>query len=246
MKSSFITLTAVASFVGYANAAMMFKDPWAQTKPWKSGEKALLKWTSDKADADKMCDIQMLNGDKLNSNIVATVTNPKSPVKCGVNEYEISPLNDFKSGKYWVRIGQADTDTWTYSGVFDFEGKGTVTELKLADGAEYPSAEGSKDGKTKDKMDDKKQSMSASPSMSAKASSSVVKASAFNSASGSNSVPPASTSASNAMPSVKKETKNEEKKKSASGAGSTVFQLGLVHQAVVMGLASLAAYVLAV
>jgi hypothetical protein len=46
-------------------------------------------------------------------------------------------LNDFKSGKYWVRIGQADKNAWTYSGVFDFEGKGTVSELKLAGKEKY-------------------------------------------------------------------------------------------------------------
>ncbi|ORZ08672.1 hypothetical protein BCR42DRAFT_424663, partial [Absidia repens] len=62
----------------------------------------------------------MLNGDATNSNIVATVTSPKNPVKCGINAFEIVPLNDFKSGKYWLRIGQADTNTWTYSGVFNF------------------------------------------------------------------------------------------------------------------------------
>lgn len=239
------------------------------------------------------------------------MTNPQSPVKCGVNEFEvrkscrpkkevglnskltlpiwqIAPLNDFKSGKYWVRIGQADTNTWTYSGVFDFEGKGTVSELKVAgkrnangppvllhhspsfhgaiDGAKYPSAEGAKDGKTttKDdekKGDDKKQSSasaSASAPMSAMPSGASSSVKATQSPKGTNSVSAgasrslsisiASGSSSNApkesMPSVKKDAKNEEKKKSTSGAGSEMTTLNLAHQAAVMTLASLAAYVL--
>ncbi|KAI8342792.1 hypothetical protein BC941DRAFT_448971 [Chlamydoabsidia padenii] len=151
MKSTLITLTAIASFVGYSSATLTFKDPWSKTKAWKSGEKAEVKWTSDAADADKLCDIQMLNGDKLNSNIVAMVTNPQAPVKCGTNQFEIAPLNDFKSGEYWLRIGQASSNTWSYSSVFNFEGKGTANPLKLADGTtHYPSVVMPKQNKQQD------------------------------------------------------------------------------------------------
>jgi hypothetical protein len=87
-------------------------------------------------------------------------------------------------------------------------------------------------------------SASAKATHSAKGSSSVSGA-----ASRSLSISIASGSSSNtpkeSMPSVKKDAKNDEKKKTASGAGSEISQLNLVHQAAVMTLASLAAYALA-
>lgn len=36
------------------------------------------------------------------------------------------PLNDFASGQYWLRIGQAANNNWFYSGVFNFNGTGTA------------------------------------------------------------------------------------------------------------------------
>lgn len=66
------------------------------------------------------------------ANIVAYVTNPSTPIKCSEGRYEITPLNDFRKGKYWLRIGQEKTNTWSYSGIFEFDGKGSATPLKLA------------------------------------------------------------------------------------------------------------------
>lgn len=39
------------------------------------------------------------------------------------------PLNDFASGQYWIRIGQASTNTWAYSGAFSFVGNGTASPV---------------------------------------------------------------------------------------------------------------------
>ena len=46
---------------------------------------------------------------------------------------KIQPLNDFKSGDYWIRIGQTDdSKSWAYSGVFKFKGNGTAQPYHLA------------------------------------------------------------------------------------------------------------------
>ena len=45
---------------------------------------------------------------------------------------QIHPLNDFKSGDYWIRIGQSDKNNWAYSGVFKFKGNGTANPYHLA------------------------------------------------------------------------------------------------------------------
>ncbi|ORZ22431.1 hypothetical protein BCR42DRAFT_433762 [Absidia repens] len=278
MKSTFITLAAVASFVGYSNGAVVFKDPWAGSKTWRAGEKADIKWTSGSTDADKLCDIQMLNGDTSNSNIVATVTNPNQPVKCGVNEFEIVPLNDFKTGKYWLRIGQAKANTWTYSGAFTFEGKGTALPLKLADGSssEYPTAEApkgnnektkkerKKEEKNEKKKEEKKERKESAPRLASQGSSSVGGAKATGSTMSSKSgaatngvdsskssflsapTNKSSGSKGSAPPTVMKDSKNNEHdKKTNSAATSDILRNNLVSHAIVIGLASFAAYALA-
>ncbi|KAI9305621.1 hypothetical protein BJ944DRAFT_230228 [Cunninghamella echinulata] len=132
MKATLITLTSIAATL--ANAAIVIQEPWAKSSIWKSGQTATITWTFDPTDADKLCDIQMLGGEVKDANIVAHVTSPSKPVSCGAGRYEITPLNDFNKGQYWLRIGQESTNTWYYSGGFDFDGKGSVTPLKLADG----------------------------------------------------------------------------------------------------------------
>ncbi|CAO3639064.1 unnamed protein product [Cunninghamella echinulata] len=132
MKATLITLTSIAATL--ANAAIVIQEPWAKSTIWKSGQTATITWTFDPTDANKLCDIQMLGGEIKDANIVAHVTSPSKPVSCGAGRYEITPLNDFNKGQYWLRIGQESTNTWYYSGGFDFDGKGSVTPLKLADG----------------------------------------------------------------------------------------------------------------
>ncbi|KAI7903877.1 uncharacterized protein BX663DRAFT_505542 [Cokeromyces recurvatus] len=119
------TLLAGAISVISQVSAVIIVNPWADTT-WVSGGQGEITWKITTADAGLKCEIYMLNGDYKNSNLVAQVTNPATPVDCSVGKYAIYPLNDFASGKYWIRIGQRSTGNWAYSAPFDFKGNGTA------------------------------------------------------------------------------------------------------------------------
>ncbi|KAI9300486.1 hypothetical protein BJ944DRAFT_272968, partial [Cunninghamella echinulata] len=105
--------------------------PWANST-WVSGQHGLITWKSDANEAKLKCDIQLMNGNAANANMVAYVTAPATPVDCSANSYDIYPLNDFAAGKYSIRIGQIATNTWAYSGLFEFQGKGNAKPFQLA------------------------------------------------------------------------------------------------------------------
>ncbi|KAJ8652760.1 hypothetical protein O0I10_011565 [Lichtheimia ornata] len=128
MKSILLCTAALLSAV---SAKITIVTPWAETT-WTAGGHGNITWTSEKSDASQECQIQLMNGNASNANMVAFITSPASPVKCSDNRFDIYPLNDFESGKYWVRIGQRESDTWAYSGVFNFKGNGSATPLHQA------------------------------------------------------------------------------------------------------------------
>ncbi|KAI8583411.1 hypothetical protein K450DRAFT_223526 [Umbelopsis ramanniana AG] len=70
----------------------------------------------------------MLGGSATNANVVAHVTGV--PIDCTLGKYDITPLGDFATGKYWLRIGS--DPTWFYSGQFTFQGTGSVGALSSA------------------------------------------------------------------------------------------------------------------
>ncbi|ORY91074.1 hypothetical protein BCR43DRAFT_498466 [Syncephalastrum racemosum] len=129
MKSSILTAFAIAASAGYAAADITVVTPWADST-WTAGGHGNITWKSTSADANTKCEIQLMNGNASNSNMVAYVTSPGSPVSCSADQYDIYPLNDFAAGKYWIRIGS--NSTWAYSGVFNFKGNGTAAPLQLA------------------------------------------------------------------------------------------------------------------
>ncbi|KAI9498734.1 hypothetical protein BDB00DRAFT_401075 [Zychaea mexicana] len=132
MKSFLLTALAVIASATYSAAEIKVVSPWADTT-WTSGGRGNITWTTESSDAKKDCHIQMMNGNATNSNMVAYVTAPDTPVKCSTESYQIHPLNDFAAGKYWIRIGQTDAaDSWAYSGVFEFKGNGTAKPYHLA------------------------------------------------------------------------------------------------------------------
>ncbi|KAI8647937.1 hypothetical protein BD408DRAFT_449028 [Parasitella parasitica] len=100
-----------------------------------SGGHGLISWNTTAADAGLKCDIYMLNGEFTNSNIVAQITDPSTPVDCSIGSYDMYPLNDFSSGSYWIRIGQASTSTWAYSSPFQFNGTGSARPVSIVSGA---------------------------------------------------------------------------------------------------------------
>ncbi|KAI8890426.1 hypothetical protein K501DRAFT_206330 [Backusella circina FSU 941] len=136
MKSFFVIAAGVLSAVSQASAAVTVITPWASTT-WTSGEHGAISWNATGADASLKCDIQMLNGDYTNANLVAAITAVDTPIACSSGAFDIYPLNDFASGKYWIRIGQASTNTWGYSGEFTFAGKGSAKAYSVVGG---PSA----------------------------------------------------------------------------------------------------------
>ncbi|KAI9258834.1 hypothetical protein BDA99DRAFT_514296 [Phascolomyces articulosus] len=132
MKSIFLSAIALIASASYAAAEIKVVSPWGSTV-WNAGGTGDITWTTEKADASKNCHIQMMNGNITNSNMVAYVTAPDTPVKCSMEKYQIKPLNDFEAGKYWIRIGQTDdAASWAYSGVFQFKGNGTAKPFHLA------------------------------------------------------------------------------------------------------------------
>ncbi|KAI8874997.1 hypothetical protein K501DRAFT_203510, partial [Backusella circina FSU 941] len=134
MKSALLIAAGVVSAATQASAAISIITPWGDTT-WTSGGAGNITWTATGTDASAKCDIQLLNGNFTNANMVAEITATGSPVACSAGSYVITPLNDFASGSYWIRIGQSATANWYYSGVFKFSGKGTAAPLSLASSA---------------------------------------------------------------------------------------------------------------
>ncbi|ORX49437.1 hypothetical protein DM01DRAFT_1338115 [Hesseltinella vesiculosa] len=123
------------------SAIITFKEPWAQSGAWKAGDKAKISWIADSQDFEKPCFIELLTGDATNAQVVASATDAKNPVKCSQQQFEVTSLNDFRSGEYWLRIGQKQENIWYYSGVFKFDGKGTFEghPVRMQDGQmDYP------------------------------------------------------------------------------------------------------------
>ncbi|CEP10549.1 hypothetical protein [Parasitella parasitica] len=131
----FSVLSAAGLFAAINQAmAVTIVTPWANTV-WSAGGHGLISWNTTSADAGLKCDIYMLNGEYTNSNIVAQITDPSTPVDCSVGSYDMYPLNDFSSGSYWIRIGQASTGSWAYSSPFQFNGTGGARPVSIASGA---------------------------------------------------------------------------------------------------------------
>ncbi|KAF1801200.1 hypothetical protein V8B55DRAFT_1528697 [Mucor lusitanicus] len=133
MKFSLLTAAGVLAAINQASAVTIV-TPWASTV-WSAGGHGLITWNTTAADANLKCDIYMLNGEFTNSNIVAQITDPATPVDCSVGSYDMYPLNDFASGSYWIRIGQASTGNWAYSSPFKFNGTGAAKPVSIVSGA---------------------------------------------------------------------------------------------------------------
>ncbi|CAO3650505.1 unnamed protein product [Mucor hiemalis] len=129
MKFSLLSAAGIIAAVSQASAVTIV-TPWANSV-WTAGAHGDITWNTTAADATLKCDIYLLNGDYKNSNIVAQVTNPATPVDCSVGKFDIYPLGDFASGNYWIRIGQSSTGAWAYSGVFKFQGNGTSSPVSV-------------------------------------------------------------------------------------------------------------------
>ncbi|KAI9482870.1 MAG: hypothetical protein EXX96DRAFT_605969 [Benjaminiella poitrasii] len=123
LSMKFVLLAGVISALSQVSAVTIV-TPWAQSV-WTAGGHGEITWNASATDATLKCDIYMLNGDFKNSNIVAQITDPATPVDCSAGKYDMYPLNDFASGQYWIRIGQASTGNWAYSSAFQFNGNGT-------------------------------------------------------------------------------------------------------------------------
>ncbi|KAI7850071.1 hypothetical protein BDC45DRAFT_519327 [Circinella umbellata] len=128
MKSITIASLTILGFVSNAAASISVLTPWKDIS-WKSGGHADVTWSVDGEDYKKFCHIQLMNGSTDNGQLVAYVTNPEAPVPCTDERYDISPLNDFSSGDYWIRIG--NNEKWFYSSMFHFDGKGTIDTKRL-------------------------------------------------------------------------------------------------------------------
>ncbi|GAA5812876.1 hypothetical protein MFLAVUS_006335 [Mucor flavus] len=120
MKFTILSAAGILAAISQASAIEIV-TPWADTV-WTAGGHGNITWKTTAADAGLKCDIYMLNGDIKNSNIVAQVTDPATPIDCSVGIYDIHPLGDFANGKYSIRIGQAATASWAYSSLFTFKG----------------------------------------------------------------------------------------------------------------------------
>ncbi|KAJ2963937.1 hypothetical protein NQZ79_g1098 [Umbelopsis isabellina] len=129
MKFSVSALLAVACASAASATTITVVTPWASTV-WNSGGVGDITWntTSTGGAALTTCSIDMLGGSSTNAEIVAHVT--ATPIDCSVGKFEITPLGDFASGQYWLRIGAEPN--WFYSGKFQFTGKGTVGAVSAA------------------------------------------------------------------------------------------------------------------
>ncbi|RCI06742.1 hypothetical protein CU098_013483 [Rhizopus stolonifer] len=130
MKTTLIAAGIVAA-ASQAMAAISVANPWGQVT-WTSGGSGEITWTATAPEDTLNCDIQLLNGDYTNSNLVAQITGADTPIACSTGKFSIYPLNDFASGQYWIRIGQNSTSNWYYSGLFTFNGNGTVGPISTA------------------------------------------------------------------------------------------------------------------
>ncbi|KAI7896844.1 uncharacterized protein EV154DRAFT_490984 [Mucor mucedo] len=130
MKFTILSAAGILAAISQASAVTIV-TPWASSPDWVSGGHGNITWTTTAADAGLKCDIYMLNGNVQNSNIVAQVTDPATPVDCSAGKFDIYPLGDFATGQYSIRIGQAATSTWVYSALFNFKGNGTSSPISV-------------------------------------------------------------------------------------------------------------------
>ncbi|KAI8373097.1 uncharacterized protein BYT42DRAFT_536745 [Radiomyces spectabilis] len=119
LQTAILALTAVSM----AHAAIVIKTPWEETT-WRANQPANLAWVSNATDFGTVCDIQLLTGSDAHAHVIANLTAADKPIPCSVNQYTTSPLQTYDTGDYFVRIGQAAKDNWSYSGTFRYIGKG--------------------------------------------------------------------------------------------------------------------------
>ncbi|KAG2171791.1 hypothetical protein INT43_008171, partial [Umbelopsis isabellina] len=129
MKFTVSALLAVACASAASATTITVVTPWASTV-WNSGGVGDITWNTSSTGGAALttCSIDMLGGSSTNAEIVAHVT--AAPIDCSLGKFEITPLGDFASGQYWLRIGAEPN--WFYSGKFQFTGKGTVGAVSAA------------------------------------------------------------------------------------------------------------------
>ncbi|KAG1563421.1 hypothetical protein G6F49_000050 [Rhizopus delemar] len=130
MKTSFFAAAGLVSAASQALASITVVSPWG-TSVWSAGGHGEITWNATTPESTLNCDIQLMNGEAKNANLVAQVTDPSTPIACSAGKYDIHPLNDFAAGKYSIRIGQASTGNWYYSGLFTFNGTGSSKPISV-------------------------------------------------------------------------------------------------------------------
>ncbi|OZJ03626.1 hypothetical protein BZG36_03733 [Bifiguratus adelaidae] len=106
-------------------------NPVASTV-WKAGGSGEITWTSTSAGSASFTSvtIDLLTGNFQNANIAGHIATTPVPVSAG--SFVIQPINDFASGNnYWIRIGDAASNTWFYSAAFTLDGTGSAVPLSL-------------------------------------------------------------------------------------------------------------------
>ncbi|KAI9254878.1 hypothetical protein BY458DRAFT_520567 [Sporodiniella umbellata] len=134
MKSSLLIAAGVLSTASQVFGAINVITPWS-TSVWTAGGNGNITWTATAPENALNCDIQLMSGDPKNQNIVAQITSPTTPIPCSAGKYDIHPINDFASGPYSIRIGQASTGTWAYSGSFTLNGTGAAKPISVVSAA---------------------------------------------------------------------------------------------------------------
>ncbi|KAG2174054.1 hypothetical protein INT44_000168, partial [Umbelopsis vinacea] len=129
MKFSLSAVLALACASAASATTITVVTPWASTI-WTAGTTGSITWNTTSAGSPALttCSIDMLGGSATNANVVAHVTG--TAIDCNLGKYDITPLGDFATGKYWLRIGS--DPTWFYSGQFTFQGTGSVGALSSA------------------------------------------------------------------------------------------------------------------
>ncbi|CAO3683457.1 unnamed protein product [Umbelopsis ramanniana] len=129
MKFSLSAVLALACASAASATTITVITPWASTV-WTAGSTGSITWNTTTAGTPALttCSIDMLSGSATNANVVAHVTG--TAIDCNLGKFDITPLGNFATGKYWLRIGS--DPTWFYSGQFDFQGTGTVGALSSA------------------------------------------------------------------------------------------------------------------
>ncbi|KAI9469744.1 MAG: hypothetical protein EXX96DRAFT_587261 [Benjaminiella poitrasii] len=122
--------TTAAIFTALATAVsanFTIYEPWSETV-WKAGGVGTISWASSADDASKKCEIHLLSGNGTDAIFVSNLTANGNLVPCNYTQANVSPLPDYASGDYFVRLGPTDvnTDYYAYSGIFKFVGNGTV------------------------------------------------------------------------------------------------------------------------